>query len=112
LPEAELAPAAAGAAINKFLLVKSVGLSIKYADPPLPSVNVTKDVDIALESTEARASLDQGAKVYEKLLADALEKQAAQQAEQSSRMIEALFEMIRTQKDSNSIQERILQTSM
>ena len=64
------------------------------------------------ESTEARASLDQGAKVYEKLLADALEKQAAQQAEQSSRMIDALFEMIRTQKDSNSIQERILQTSM
>jgi hypothetical protein len=64
------------------------------------------------ESTEARASLDQGAKVYEKLLAEALEKQAAQQAEQSSRMIDALFEMIRTQKDSNSIQERILQTSM
>jgi hypothetical protein len=41
-----------------------------------------------------------------------LEKQAAQQEEQSSRMIDALAEMIRAQKDSNSIQERILQTSM
>lgn len=63
-------------------------------------------------STEAKTSLDDGAKVYERMLAEALEKQAAQQAEQSSRMIDALFEMIKTQKDSNSIQERILQTSM
>jgi len=63
-------------------------------------------------STEAKTALDDGAQRYERMLAEALEKQAAQQAEQSSRMIDALSEMIRTQKDSNSIQERILQTSM
>jgi hypothetical protein len=63
-------------------------------------------------STEAKTALDDGAQRYERMLAEALEKQAAQQADQSARMIDALSEMIRTQKDSNSIQERILQTSM
>jgi hypothetical protein len=63
-------------------------------------------------STEAKTALDDGAQKYERMLADALEKQSVQQAEMSSRMIDALAEMIRTQKDSNSIQERILQTSM
>jgi hypothetical protein len=63
-------------------------------------------------STDAKSALDDGAQRYERMLADALEKQSARQEEQSSRMIDALAEMIRTQKDSNSIQERILQTSM
>ena len=63
-------------------------------------------------STEAKTALDDGAQRYERMLAEALEKQVAQQADQSARMIDALSEMIRTQKDSNSIQERILQTSM
>jgi len=63
-------------------------------------------------STEAKSALDDGAQRYERMLAEALEKQAAQQADQSARMIDALSEMLRAQKDSNSIQERILQTSM
>jgi len=67
---------------------------------------------VRTEDTQSTASMNDMSGKYERMLADALEKQAAQQEEQSSRMIDALAEMIRAQKDSNSIQERILQTSM
>lgn len=64
------------------------------------------------EDTASTKTMTEMSGNYERMLATALEKQAAQQEEQSMRMIDALTEMIRAQKDSNSIQEKILQTSM
>lgn len=63
-------------------------------------------------STEAQAALNEGSQKYEKMLADALERQAAQQEAQSTMMIDALSNLIRAQKEQNDISGRILQASM
>lgn len=92
--------------LNKIFETGFANLSTAFA-------KLTDAADIVrTEDTQSTASMNAMSGKYERMLADALEKQAAKQEEQSSRMIDALAEMIRAQKDSNSIQERILQTSM